>query len=93
MLPNRMPVSARLGLLVVVLVATVGVVTAQVKSPPRSHFVLSSPDARLAIRVPEEYTANVFRMHGRKYISRIAVERRAGRNQEFRNNVVRSGRT
>jgi Raf kinase inhibitor-like YbhB/YbcL family protein len=60
MLPNRMPVSARLGLLVVVLVATVGVVTAQVKSPPRSHFVLSSPDARLAIRVPEEYTANVF---------------------------------
>jgi phosphatidylethanolamine-binding protein (PEBP) family uncharacterized protein len=60
MLPNRMPVSARLGLLVVVLVATVGVVTAQVKSPPRSHFVLSSPDARLAVRVPEEYTANVF---------------------------------
>jgi Raf kinase inhibitor-like YbhB/YbcL family protein len=55
-----MPVSARLGLLVVVLVAAVGVVTAQVKSAPRSHFVLSSPDARLAVRVPEEYTANVF---------------------------------
>lgn len=60
MLPNRMPVSARLGLLVVVLVAAVGVVTAQVKSAPRSHFVFSSPDARLAVRVPEEYTANVF---------------------------------
>ena len=60
MLANRMPVSARLGLLVVVLVAAVGVVTAQVKSAPRSHFVLSSPDARLAVRVPEEYTANVF---------------------------------
>jgi phosphatidylethanolamine-binding protein (PEBP) family uncharacterized protein len=60
MLPNRMPVSARLGLLVVVLVAAVGIVTAQVKSAPRSHFVLPSPDARLAVRVPEEYTANVF---------------------------------
>lgn len=60
MLANRMPVSARLGLLVVVLVAAVGVVTAQVKTAPRSHFVLSSPDARLAVRVPEEYTANVF---------------------------------
>jgi Raf kinase inhibitor-like YbhB/YbcL family protein len=40
-------------------VAAVGVDIAQVKSAPRSHFVLSSPDARLAVRVPEEYTANV----------------------------------
>ena len=59
MLPNKMPVSARLGLLIV-FVATVGGATAQVKSAPRSHFVLSSPDARLAVRVPEEYTANAF---------------------------------
>ena len=64
MLPNRMPVSARIGLLVVVLVAAVGVVTGQVKSAPRSHFGLSSPDARLAVGVPEEYTANVFGCKG-----------------------------
>jgi Raf kinase inhibitor-like YbhB/YbcL family protein len=60
MLPNRRPVSARLRLLAVVVVGAVGVITAQVKSAPRSHFVLSSPDARLAVRVPDEYTANVF---------------------------------
>ena len=42
------------------LIAGVGAIAAQVKSAPHSHFVLSSPDARLALRVPEEYTANVF---------------------------------
>jgi phosphatidylethanolamine-binding protein (PEBP) family uncharacterized protein len=60
MLLGRKLSSSRLTLLVILFVAAVGVVTAQVKSALRSHFVLSSPDARLAVRVPEEYTANVF---------------------------------
>jgi Raf kinase inhibitor-like YbhB/YbcL family protein len=55
-----MLVGSRLPLLVIVLLVAVGIISAQVKSPPDSHFVLSSPDARLAVRVPEEYTANVF---------------------------------
>jgi Raf kinase inhibitor-like YbhB/YbcL family protein len=59
MLTNRMIVS-RLRLVVILLIAAVGVIAAQVKSAPHSHFMLSSPDARLAVRVPEEYTANVF---------------------------------
>jgi Raf kinase inhibitor-like YbhB/YbcL family protein len=33
---------------------------AQVKSAPKSKFVLSSPDAQVAAKVPEVYTANVF---------------------------------
>ena len=60
MFTNRVLVSTRLRLVVVVLVAAVGVIAAQEKSAPRSHFVLSSPDARLAAKVPDEYTANVF---------------------------------
>jgi Raf kinase inhibitor-like YbhB/YbcL family protein len=60
MSPNRILISSRSRVLVVVLVAAVGILAAQVKSAPRSHFVLSSPDTRLAVRVPEEYTANVF---------------------------------
>src|ERR1700691_5639265 len=34
--------------------------TAQAKSAATSRFVLSSPDSRLAAKVPEEYTANLF---------------------------------
>jgi Raf kinase inhibitor-like YbhB/YbcL family protein len=60
MLPNGMLERSRLRLATLVLVASVGVIAAQVKPAPRSHFVLSSPDARLAVRVPDEYTANVF---------------------------------
>jgi Raf kinase inhibitor-like YbhB/YbcL family protein len=60
MLTNRLLSSSRLRLAVIVLAATVGVIAAQVKPAPHAHFVLSSPDARLAARVPEEYTANVF---------------------------------
>jgi Raf kinase inhibitor-like YbhB/YbcL family protein len=60
MLTNRVLVSSRLRLAVVVLIAGASVIAAQVKSAPHSHFVLSSPDARLAVRVPEEYTANLF---------------------------------
>jgi Raf kinase inhibitor-like YbhB/YbcL family protein len=33
---------------------------AQAKSAPKSKFVLSSPDAKVAAKVPEVYTANVF---------------------------------
>jgi Raf kinase inhibitor-like YbhB/YbcL family protein len=60
MLTNTVLVSSRLRLAVIFLIAGVGAIAAQVKSAPHSHFVLSSPDARLALRVPEEYTANVF---------------------------------
>jgi hypothetical protein len=37
---------------------------AQEKSSPESKFVLSSPDAQLAAKVPEVYTANVFGCNG-----------------------------
>lgn len=60
MLTDRVRISSRLRLVVIVLIASVGVIAAQVKPAQRSHFVLSSPDARLAVHVPEEYTANVF---------------------------------
>jgi Raf kinase inhibitor-like YbhB/YbcL family protein len=60
MLLERKLSSSRLALLVMLFGAAVGTISAQVKSAPHSHFVLSSPDMRLAVRVPEEYTANVF---------------------------------
>jgi Raf kinase inhibitor-like YbhB/YbcL family protein len=59
-LKNKVLVSSQFRLVVILLAGAVGMIAAQVKSAPRSHFVLSSPDARLAARVPEEYTANVF---------------------------------
>jgi Raf kinase inhibitor-like YbhB/YbcL family protein len=39
-------------------------VAAQGKSAPHSKFVLSSPDAQLAAKVPEVYTANLFGCSG-----------------------------
>lgn len=60
MLTNRVLASWRSSLAIIVLVAAAGVIAAQEKSAPHSHFLLSSPDSRLAVRVPEEYTANVF---------------------------------
>jgi Raf kinase inhibitor-like YbhB/YbcL family protein len=60
MFMSRILFSSRLWLVVVVAFAAVGAISAQVKSTPHSHFVLSSPDAKLAAKVPEEYTANVF---------------------------------
>jgi hypothetical protein len=45
MLTIRVLVSSRLRLLVILLIAAAGVIAAQVKSAPHSHFVLSSPDA------------------------------------------------
>jgi len=60
MLLNRMLRDLRVQLVLIVLVAGAGIITAQVKPAPPSGLVLSSPDARLAVRVPEEYTANVF---------------------------------
>lgn len=57
---SRILFSSRLWLVVVVAFAAVGAISAQVKSTPHSHFVLSSPDAKLAAKVPEEYTASVF---------------------------------
>jgi Raf kinase inhibitor-like YbhB/YbcL family protein len=47
-------------LLMIALPASLEVARAQEKSAPKSKFVLSSPDAQLAVKVPEIYTANVF---------------------------------
>jgi Raf kinase inhibitor-like YbhB/YbcL family protein len=60
MFMNRVLASWRLRVVVIVVIAAVGVIAAQEKSALHSRFVLSSPDARLSVRVPEEYTANVF---------------------------------
>ena len=49
-----------LALLMIVATVVVCVSTAQMKSVPKSKFVLSSPDAQLAAKVPEVYTANPF---------------------------------
>src|SRR3984957_2260210 len=48
----------------IAVMAAVCVSTAQVKSPSLSKFALSSPDAQLAAKVPEVYTANVFGCSG-----------------------------
>jgi Raf kinase inhibitor-like YbhB/YbcL family protein len=47
-------------LLTIAVLAPVCVSTAQVKSPSQPKFVLSSPDAQLAAKVPEVYVANLF---------------------------------
>jgi len=47
-------------LLTITVTALVCGCTGQVKSTARSKFALSSPDAQLAAKVPEAYTANVF---------------------------------
>jgi phosphatidylethanolamine-binding protein (PEBP) family uncharacterized protein len=62
MLPSQTRASSRFTILALLLLLAAGGINAQAqkKPAPRSHFVLSSPDARLAIHVPEEYTANVF---------------------------------
>lgn len=46
------------------LAGAVRIAEAQAKSAPRAKFVLSSSDARLATKVPEEYTANLFGCSG-----------------------------
>jgi Raf kinase inhibitor-like YbhB/YbcL family protein len=53
MSPNKMIGALGLSLLAIALVA-------QEKAAPKSKFVLSSPDTRLAVKVPEVYTANLF---------------------------------
>jgi Raf kinase inhibitor-like YbhB/YbcL family protein len=60
MLQTRTPKFFSLPLLMWVVAALVCVGRAQVKSAPKSNFVLSSPDAQLAAKVPEVYTANGF---------------------------------
>jgi Raf kinase inhibitor-like YbhB/YbcL family protein len=57
----------RIGVLGVMLAITLvasGRVSAQEKPAAHSKFVLSSPDSKLAAKVPEEYTANVFGCSG-----------------------------
>ncbi len=56
---NRVLASSRLRLVVIVLVAAVGVIASQEKSAPHSHFVLSSPDARLAVLQVHNYALSV----------------------------------
>lgn len=60
MLLVRTPKLFSLALVMFVVTALVSGSRAQVKSTPKSRFVLSSPDAQLAVKVPEIYTANVF---------------------------------
>lgn len=50
--------------LVAGLTGAVRIADAQSKSTPRAKFVLSSSDSRLATKVPEEYTANLFGCSG-----------------------------
>jgi hypothetical protein len=52
--------------LTIVVMASVCVSAAQVKSPSQTKFVLSSPDPQLAAKVPEVYTANLFGCTGGK---------------------------
>jgi len=47
-------------LLTITVMALVCLSTAQAKSPSPRKFVLSSPDAQLAAKVPETFIANVF---------------------------------
>jgi Raf kinase inhibitor-like YbhB/YbcL family protein len=49
-----------LWLLMFFVATLVCVSSAQVKPEAKSKFVLSSPDARLAVKVPETYTANLY---------------------------------
>src|ERR1700723_4304672 len=58
----RTPISKvfRLLPLTIAVMASVCVRAAQVKSASQTKFVLSSPDAQLAAKVPAVYTANVF---------------------------------
>jgi Raf kinase inhibitor-like YbhB/YbcL family protein len=60
MLPTRIFGALNLLTLTIALTTFVCFSTAQVKSTPRSKFVLSSSDAQLEAKVPEVYTANVF---------------------------------
>jgi len=60
MLRTRISKVFRVTAIMMAVMATVCASTAQVKSPSQSKFVLSSPDAQLAAKVPEIYTANVF---------------------------------
>jgi Raf kinase inhibitor-like YbhB/YbcL family protein len=60
MLQTRTLKTFNLPLFMFVVTTIVGVSGAQVKPAPKSKFVLSSPDAQLAARVPETYTANLF---------------------------------
>ncbi|HTC48897.1 MAG TPA: YbhB/YbcL family Raf kinase inhibitor-like protein [Candidatus Aquilonibacter sp.] len=60
MLPTRILNILNVPRLTVLLTLLACLSAAQVKSIPRSRFVLSSPDTQLEAKVPEVYTANVF---------------------------------
>ena len=91
---NKMMERWRLRIFGVAVAALVGVSATLVAmsapaSAPGPEFVLSSPDAQLAVSVPEVYTANVFGCSG-EIVAGATVERRASRDQEFCADVVRS---
>jgi Raf kinase inhibitor-like YbhB/YbcL family protein len=64
MLQTRISNAFSVLLFTIAVMTLVCVGTAQVKSPSQPKFVLSSPDAQLAAKVPEVYTANVFGCSG-----------------------------
>ena len=63
-----MPSTKLIGLFGILLLAitllTSARVASQAKLPAHSKFALSSPDSKLAAKVPEEYTANLFGCSG-----------------------------
>jgi Raf kinase inhibitor-like YbhB/YbcL family protein len=56
---------------------------AQEKTAPTSKFVLSSPDAQLAVKVPEVCAANLFGCTGGEYVASAAVDRRPAGTKSF----------
>jgi mono/diheme cytochrome c family protein len=64
MTTNRVFKSSKLVLAGIVLLLQVGLSPAQTNSPAKAKFVLSSPDTKLAAKVPEIYTANLFGCSG-----------------------------
>ena len=64
MTTNRVFKSSKLVLAAIVLLLQVGLGAAQTKPAAKARFVLSSPDTKLAAKVPEIYTANLFGCSG-----------------------------
>jgi Raf kinase inhibitor-like YbhB/YbcL family protein len=60
MMPYRIPAASTLLCLAFAAGACTGDCLAQTKPTARTKFILSSSDTRLAAKVPEDYTANVF---------------------------------
>jgi Raf kinase inhibitor-like YbhB/YbcL family protein len=64
MTPNPMFKVSKLVPAAIVLLLQVGLSAGQTKSAAKAKFMLSSPDTKLAAKVPEMYTANLFGCSG-----------------------------